>query len=118
MFSISIIVMYLAHGAPSVQDIPSALFLLMGVADGIILGGILHTYRRKRYLCQNVPQRQFLEWLETSAAAVRVVLSGMKETDPGYFRMMDIARSHDAKIAEYQNLLLKEIPSLPKTKNT
>lgn len=40
MFTTAILIMFLVHGASSVRDIPGALFLLMGISDGIILGGV------------------------------------------------------------------------------
>lgn len=40
MFTTAIFIMFLVHGADSISDIPGALFLLMGISDGIILGGV------------------------------------------------------------------------------
>ena len=88
MFTISLIVMYLVHGAPSIQDIPSALFLLMGIADGVIVGAAysVNKFRlsKKRAAPKCCDPNKFL------AAVLREKLSTLQLESPEYLFLLEL----------------------------
>ena len=65
MFTTAIFLMLLVHGTDSIRDIPGALFLLMGISDGIILGGVASAvYKRlKNVSLPSISQRKASEIL-------------------------------------------------------